>query len=117
MTKQTKKSDAGKPDVSAFSAAMIAGHPAASKLWLDIMAESTRFVSERLQNDLETQKAMLRCQTPAELMQLQSEFFRKTVEQYTAEAQRVFEIMTGATQEAVKQTRTGTKRGYDDVPL
>lgn len=117
MTNSPKKSDAGKPDVSAFSAAMIAGHPATSKLWLDIMAESTRFVSERLQNDLETQKAMLRCQTPTELMQLQSEFFRKTVEQYTTEAHRVFEMMTGATQETVRQTRTGTKRGYDDVPL
>ncbi|SFO12949.1 Phasin protein [Roseovarius lutimaris] len=117
MTKSAKKPDAGKPDVSAFSAAMIAGNPAASKLWLDIMAESTRFVSERLQNDLETQKAMLRCQNPTDLVQLQSEFFRKTVEQYTAEAQRLFEIMTEATEGTVKDTKTSTKRSYDDVPL
>ncbi|MDT8328232.1 MAG: phasin family protein [Roseovarius sp.] len=117
MTKTAKKATAEKPDVSAFSAAMIAGHPAASRLWLDIIAESTRFVSERLQNDLETQKAMLRCQTPTELMQLQSEFFRKTVEQYTTEAQRLFEIMTEATEGAVKDTKTSAKRGYDDVPV
>jgi len=76
MTKSKKKSAQGKPEISALPAAMMAGHPGA-RIWLEIMAESTRFVSERLQDDLETQKAMLRCESPAELVQLQSEFFRK----------------------------------------
>ncbi|MFU8778804.1 MAG: phasin family protein [Roseovarius sp.] len=115
MTKPTTKTSA-KPETDALSAAMVAGHPAA-RMWRDIMAESARFVSERLQNDLETQKALLRCQSPADLMQLQSEFFRKAMEQYTSEAQRLFEIMTEATEDTVKDIKTSTKRGYDDVPV
>jgi hypothetical protein len=115
MTKSARKTTA-KPDTTALASAMAAANPAA-RMWLDIMTESTRFVSERLQNDLETQRAMLRCQSPADLMQVQSEFFRKAMEQYSSEAQRLYEIMTEATGDAVKDSKTGTKRGYDDVPV
>ena len=115
MTKSAKKTTA-KPDTTALTSAIAAGNPAA-RMWLDIMAESTRFVSERLQNDLETQRAMLRCQSPADLVQVQSEFFRKAMEQYSSEAQRLFQIMTEATSDTVKDTKTGTKRGYDDIPV
>jgi len=115
MTKSAKKT-APKTDTTALTAAMATGHPAAT-LWLDIMAESTRFISERLQNDFETQQALLHCQNPADLVQLQSEFFRRAVEQYTSEAQRMFDIMTEATGDAVKDTKTTTKRGYDDIPV
>jgi len=121
MTKQAKnpaqKPEPMTPDMSAMTAMMMTNTSASAKAWTEMMTEMTRFVSERLQNDVETQKAMLRCQTPADLMHLQSEFFRKTVEQYTGEAQRLFAIMTEATEGAVKDTKTGTKRGYDDVPL
>ena len=115
MTKSAKKTTA-KPDTSALASAMAAGNPAA-RMWLDIMSETTRFISERLQNDLETQQALLRCKTPADLVQLQSEFFRRAVEQYTSEAQRMFDIMTEATGDTVKDSKTGSKRGFDDVPV
>lgn len=115
MTKSAKKTTA-KPDTEALTSAMAAGNPAA-RMWLDIMTESTRFVSERLQNDLETQRAMLRCQSPADLVQLQSDFFRRAVEQYTSEAQRMFDIMTEATGDTVKDAKTSTKRDFDDVPV
>jgi hypothetical protein len=115
MTKSAKKTTA-KPDTEALTAAMAAGNPAA-RMWLDIMAESTRFVSERLQNDLETQRAMLRCQSPTDLVQVQSDFFRKAMEQYSSEAQRLFQIMTEATGDTVKDAKTSTKRGYDDIPV
>ena len=115
MTKSARKTTA-KPDTTALASAMAAANPAA-RMWLDIMTESTRFVSERLQNDLETQRAMLRCQSPADLVQVQSEFFRKAMEQYSSEAQRLFQIMTEATGDTVKDAKTGTKRGYDDIPV
>ena len=114
MTTSAKKTPSGKSETSALTSAMAAGHPAA-RIWLDIVAESTHFVSERLQNDLETQQALLRCQSPTDLVQLQTEFFRKTVEQYTSEAQRIFGIMTDAAND--EATTTSTKRGYDDVPV
>jgi len=111
MTKSARKTTP-KPDTEALASAMAAGNPAA-RMWLDIMAESIRFVSERLQNDLETQRAMLRCKSRADLVQLQSEFFRSAVEQYTSEGQRMFDILTEATENAVKDRKTDTKRGYD----
>lgn len=112
MTKSAKK-----PAVSAMTAAMTMRNPVVAKIWLDVMNESARFVSDRLQEDLETQKAMLRCKNPVEVVQLQSEFFRKAIEQYASEAQRIFEIMTEATDETFKKAGAGMKRGYDDVPL
>jgi hypothetical protein len=115
MTKSARKT-AAKPDASALATAIAAGNPAA-RMWLDIMAESTRFVSERLQNDLEAQQALLRCQSPADLVKVQSEFFRRAVEQYTSEAQRMFQIMTEATDTAVRDSKTSAKRGYDDIPV
>jgi len=46
---------------------------------------------------------------------VQSDFLRKAMEQYSAEAQRLYEIMTEATEGAVQDTKT--KRGYDDIPV
>ena len=118
MTKQTNKPDQKpKPTKPDMSAMMMTSNSAAAKVWTAMMTETTRFLTQRLTDDLETQKAMLNCKHPAEIVQLQSEFFRKSVEQYTAEAHRMFEIMTSATEEAVKETGAGTKRGYNDIPL
>lgn len=115
MTKAATKTTTT-PQTQALASAMTAGHPAA-RMCLDIMAESTRFMSERLQNDLETQQALLRCQSPVDLVKVQSDFFRKAMEQYGFEAQRIFDIMTEATGDTVKDAKTSTKRGFDDVPV
>jgi len=113
MAKSTRKPATPPDQVSAMSAAMLAANPAAAKMWLDIVNESARFVSERLREDLSTQTAMLQCKSPVELVQLQSEFIRKAVEQYTEESMRLFEIM----REAAAEAGSGQSRGYDDVPL
>lgn len=96
-----------------MSAAILAANPATAKMWLDIVNESARFVSERLREDLSTQTAMLQCKSPVELVQVQSEFIRKAVEQYTEESMRLFEIM----REAAAEAGSGQSREYDDVPL
>ena len=103
--------------LAAMTSGMIAANPAIARAWSEIMSEGARFLSKRLQEDLETQKALLACRTPADVVQVQTEFFRKAMEQYTAETQRMFEIMTGAIEEAVKEAGTGTKRDFDDVPV
>ncbi|MEL7258777.1 MAG: phasin family protein [Pseudomonadota bacterium] len=117
MSKSTKKSETAPYDLSAMVASITAANPAMAKAWMDLMSESARFVSARLREDVETQKAMLNCKNPAEVVQVQSEFFQKAFEQYTAEAMKMFEIMTSATEEMVKDANTGRKRGYDDVPV
>ncbi len=86
----------------------VAFNPAAPMAaWMEVMQESARFITDRLQTDIETQQAMLACRTPAELMQVQTEFFQTAMQQYAEEAQRLAQIMS----------RASHTRGYDDVPL
>ena len=113
MAKSTRNPATPPEQVSAMSAAILAANPATAKMWLDIVNESARFVSERLREDLSTQTAMLRCKSPVELVQVQSEFIRKAVEQYTEESMRLFEIM----REAAAEAGSVQSREYDDVPL
>jgi hypothetical protein len=117
MAKSKKAPEAATGDMPTMTAAMLVGNPALAKPWTEMMIESARFVSERLQHDFETQKVMVACKTPAEVMQVQSEFFRKAMSDYTDEAQRMYQIMTGTGEDAFKQAKTKTKRGYDDVPV
>jgi hypothetical protein len=117
MAKSKKKPETENADISEITAAMMVGNPALAKAWTEVMTESARFVSERLQHDIETQKVMMACKTPAEVMQVQSDFFRKAMQDYSEEAQRMYQIMTGAGEDALKRSKTKSKRGYDDVPV
>ncbi|MDA7430979.1 phasin family protein [Primorskyibacter aestuariivivens] len=102
------KAKQSKTDASALTDAMMAFTPMAPAVWQEIMTESARFVSERLQQDMEAQQAMMNCKTPMELLQVQTEFYQKAVQQYTEEAARMMKRMANP---------MGTKRSYDDVPL
>ena len=104
-------------DSSAMARAMMSLNPVATQAWQDVMTEYSRFVMDRLQQDLETQKAMLNCKSPAELMQIQSQFYQTAVKQYSEETMRLFQMMSEATGKAVEDAEASQKRGYDDVPL
>ncbi|NNK79090.1 MAG: phasin family protein [Litoreibacter sp.] len=117
MGKSKKKEAAADTGATAITATMMAANPAATKAWMDIVSESTQFVTDRLQQDLETQKAILDYKSPMELLQVQSEFFRTAMEQYTDEVTRLCKVMSKATEDTIKDARSGHSRGYDDVPL
>ena len=117
MPARKKTNEAKAPSMADFATSFMMGNPALTKAWSDLMAENVRFLSDRLEQDFETQKAMLACKTPADVMKVQSEFFQKAVEDYSGGAQRVFEILTAASTEAVEGAKSSFKRGYDDVPL
>lgn len=102
---------------SAFTENMTALNPVAAKAWQEIMSESTRFLSDRLKQDLETQKALLACKTPTELMEVQTTFIKTAMEQYSAYAFRMQKTLTAATTDAAKTVRSTHSRGYDDVPV
>lgn len=95
-------------DAAALTEAMVAFNPMAAETWREIMTESARFLSERLQQDMEAQQAMLKCKSPLELLRVQTEFFQKAIADYAKEATRMMQITTKP---------TGTKRDYDDIPL
>ncbi|WP_372884578.1 phasin family protein [Shimia sp.] len=88
--------------------AAAAFNPMAATLWQDVLQESARFITERLQKDLETQQAMLGCKSPAELLQLQTDFYQSALADYTEQTTRMLKLMSKA---------GGTSREYDDIPL
>jgi hypothetical protein len=117
MAKPTKKPNQPQTDTAPLPAAMLAVSPAATRAWLDVMSESTRFAMDRLQQDLETQQALLNCKTPGELMQLQSAFLQTAIQQYSDEVLRMFKMLTGAAEKTAADIKTSHSRGYDDIPL
>ena len=112
-TSQTDMDSAAlaKPD------AIMGTAPATVKAWSEVMTECSKFVMDRLQQDLETQQAMLTCKTPAELFKLQSAFYQQATQQYSEQATRMFELISKSTQQTIAQANSGHARKYDDIPL
>lgn len=102
---------------SAMTAAAVPFNPVAAKAWQDIMSESARFMADRLRQDLHAQKAMLACKTPNELLLVQSEFYKKAVEQYAEGFARLSKMMIAATSDTLEDAQSGHSRGYDDIPI
>lgn len=117
---KTAPKSAAAPDVSpvvGLTTAMMATNPAITQAWTDLMSESARFVSARLEEDMEAQKALLQCKTPADLIAFQSQFVLKAMQHYADEAQRMTQIMRDAGDEITKDARQSWSRAFDDIPL
>ena len=102
---------------SAMSQAMINSNPLVAKAWLSFMTQSAQFMTERLQQDLEAQKAMMACKSPSELLSVQSDFVTKAMAQYSDYASRVYASMTTAVTSPAQDLQSGQSRKYDDIPL
>ena len=60
----------------------------------EMQKEVAGFVSGRIRQDLETQQELLRCRTLDEVREVQSRFFRTTLDQYSAEATKLMQLST-----------------------
>ncbi len=83
--------------------------------WMEMGSEAVRFVQDRLQQDIETQQALLGCTSLEELRKVQIQFFAAAREHYAAEAGKMLELMVKATTAGLMAT--GRARRHDDVPL
>jgi hypothetical protein len=117
MPKSKPKTAQDTTGTTEFASAMMAINPKAMEAWVEIMNDSASFVADRFQKDLETQKALLACRTPSELMRIQSEFVKDAVAEYTAQTTRMFEKISKAAGNSLKDSAIAKSRGYDDVPL
>lgn len=113
---ETKTMDT-ETEVPAAIAAMMAINPVFSKAWLDLMNEGVRFMTERLRRDFELQARLLSCRTPADLMQVQSDFMKLAMEQYAEEASRYFKMASKSAEDIKDDVEHGHKRAYNDVPV
>lgn len=111
------KKTAARTGTDTMTGTMNALNPAASRAWSEITADWARFLIERLQEDLETQRALLACKSPAELLEVQSAFLKTAMAQYADYGKRLQDRIATATQDMMKAMRSGFSRGYDDVPL
>ena len=66
--------------------------------------ELADFVSERIRHDMETQKAMLRCRSLDEFREVQAEFLRTAVDQYSAEASKLMQLGTEMMQRSLDRS-------------
>jgi hypothetical protein len=106
--------DAGNAAAFDTGPAMSAGS-VAIQAWMDMGTETLRFVWDRLQQDMKTQKAMLACTSLEEIQKVQAEFFRSAQDQYAAEARKMQEMLGKAT--TAGMTASIRPRRYDDVPV
>ncbi|MBF9058579.1 hypothetical protein HKCCSP123_05230 [Rhodobacterales bacterium HKCCSP123] len=104
-------------EASPAFAALMSANPVFAKAWLDLMSESARFLTERLHSDLETQKALMACKTPMDLMKVQAEFLNTAMQQYADEVARLMNMTVRASRDIANDLKSGHSRGYDDVPV
>lgn len=113
---KSKKQDADTSEMN-MAQMLVGADPKFMQVWLELMNDSARFVADRLQKDQETQMALINCKTPADLVQVQSAFFKDAFEQYTEQTSHMLEKLTGVTAESLKATTWSQSRRYDDVPM
>ena len=106
----TSKTQTGLPIMMQGFAAL---NPDAAAKSLEMLSSGVQFMSMRLDLTLKAQKDLLSCTTPAEVLEVQTDYIKTAIEHYMMATQGVMDLMG-------EQMRAGvsvTKRGYDDVPL
>ncbi len=79
--------------------AMMAVNPVVASAWVGVFAEGTRFLAHRLRKDLETQKAMLQCESATDLLAVQTRFYETAVQEYADEVMRFSDMVMRAVEE------------------
>ncbi|MFN4129827.1 MAG: phasin family protein [Paracoccaceae bacterium] len=105
--------DPAKPALVGLDASM-AVNTAAVQAWMDMANETVRFVWDRLQQDIEAQKAMVACKSVEEMLKIQAEYLTVAQEQYTTAAGRMLDLMGSATSAGLTDSKA---RRFDDVPV
>lgn len=113
---RTTQTDTG-PEVPPAMAMFMAANPVFAQAWMDMMAESARFVTARLQADLKTQAALMSCKSPAEVVEVQTAFLNEAMQTYAEEAARLMRMTVTASTDIAQDLKSGHSRGYDDVPV
>lgn len=114
-TKATQ-TDTG-PELPPAMAMFMAANPVSAQAWMDMMAESARFMTTRLQANLKTQTALMSCTSPAEVIEVQTAFLSEAMQTYAEEAARLMRMTVTASTDIAQDLKSGHSRGYDDIPV
>lgn len=87
-------------------------------LW-DSMAElgqeMMEFMNHRLQEDMETSRALMTCKTPEEAFRLQCRFAETATREYFAEAQKVMELAAKVAHAGWRPVEQRTEKALKDM--
>ena len=100
-TVQGEALDPSDEAMATLAALQAAGPGAMAKVYVsmlegmgDVGAEVMQFVTDRIAADMETQKEIMQCRTPADLMEVQQSFLKKAFDEYTAETGKLVQMGT-----------------------
>jgi hypothetical protein len=95
--------------VSSAQRNALAGAGAAGSMMMEGMAQAqkgvTDFVSARIRNDIDTQRALLGCRSLEDVRDVQSRFFRNAMTQYSEELARLMKLGSEVTQRALDRSK------------
>ena len=117
MKKPEKPVSSVGDEASAVTDAPMVVDPAIATAWVGVFAEGTRFLAHRMRQDLDTQKAILACKNPAELLEIQARFFETAVEEYSEEVMRFTGMVVRAAEETAEDAVASHSLDNDDVPV
>ena len=104
-------------DAPLATAYLMATNPVLGKVWSEFMSESARFMTMRLEADLEMQRKVLSCKNQAELIELQTRFMTAAAAEYVEGAMKLFRIAIDASGEIAESAIARRISEYDDVPV
>lgn len=95
--------------------APVSANTDADQIWISMMNEIIRFFWDRMQKDIEAQKAMVACASLGEVLKAQEKFVAVAQEQYGATAVKMLDMLSTAT--AAGLAASAKQRCYDDIPV
>lgn len=114
MKQQALGLDMGVPGLAGMTTAL---NPIGAKVWVDLMTEYAQFMTDRLNSTTALQQEMMTCRSPADVLALQSAYWRETMEQCSAEVSRYTALLMSSYGALSQDAKDGHRRGYDDVPV
>ncbi|MCG6884337.1 MAG: phasin family protein [Silicimonas sp.] len=96
QAKRAMMGDGQVPDIAALQLLGFNTMTSFGTAWMETLgnmgSEMLSFVADRIKEDVKTQHRCLHCDDMAKLQEIQAEFFRKAIEQYTAESGKLVEM-------------------------
>jgi Phasin protein len=93
---------------------LVQANAKATEIWLEswtkLAGESARFVTQRLEQDMDLLAKMRACRSPLELLQLQSAFMQRALVDYMQEAGKLADMETAAGVSEIEAVDRGVRQ-------
>lgn len=87
------------------------------KAMFDASTEAMQFLSSRMEQNLEAQRAIMACKTFENIQTVQANYYTKALEDYRGATAKMMELLKSGTAGGANAAVSSTNRKYDDVPL